>query len=109
MIVLPSTSHSDEEKSRAKITNEWQVRRICSAIWSTVFVKAFFSTSNVTGIERVEAGLGAHCAASGSCSRMFSHSSTSARQPGGTTTVESNPSTIAGPSNAKPAGRSSRR
>ncbi len=49
MIVLPSTSHSDEEKSRAKITNEWQVRRICSAIWSTVFVKAFFSTSNVTG------------------------------------------------------------
>ena len=39
----------DEEKSRAKITNEWQVRRICSAIWSTVFVKAFFRTSKVTG------------------------------------------------------------
>ncbi len=49
MIVLPSTSQSDEEKSRAKITNEWQVRRICSAIWSTVFVKAFLSTSKVTG------------------------------------------------------------
>ena len=30
--------------------------------------------------------------------RMFSHSSTSARQPGGTTVVESNWSTIAGPS-----------
>ena len=49
MIVLPSTSQSDEEKSRAKITNEWQVRRICSAIWSTVFVNAFLSTSKVTG------------------------------------------------------------
>ena len=41
--------------------------------------------------------------------RMFSHSSTSARQPGGTTVVESNWSTIAGPVEARsPAGRSSR-
>ena len=40
---------------------------------------------------------GAHVPASSSCMRMLSHSSTSARQPGGTTTVESSCSTIAGP------------
>src|SRR3954453_8494787 len=31
------------------MTNEWQVRRICSLIRSTEVAKAFFSTSNVTG------------------------------------------------------------
>src|ERR671926_251381 len=31
------------------MTNEWHVRRICSAISSTIVTKAFLSTSRVTG------------------------------------------------------------
>jgi hypothetical protein len=31
------------------MTKEWQVRRICSAIWSTMVVNEFLSTSKVTG------------------------------------------------------------
>ena len=49
MTVLPSRSHSAEEKSRAYITKEWHVRRICSAISSTMVVKEFLRTSSVTG------------------------------------------------------------
>src|SRR3954471_10905714 len=49
MIVSPRASCSAHEKSREKITNEWQVRRICSAISSTTVTNEFLSTSNVTG------------------------------------------------------------
>src|ERR1700754_4737450 len=49
MIVSPRASCSAHEKSRLKITNEWQVRRICSAISSTTVTNEFLSTSKVTG------------------------------------------------------------
>src|SRR3954447_22768864 len=49
MIVSPLASCSAQLKSRLKITNEWQVRRICSAILSTTVTNEFLSTSNVTG------------------------------------------------------------
>ena len=60
--VFPSRSHSAELKSRAYITKEWQVRRICSAISSTMVVNEFFSTSKVTGssvVARASCGIGA--------------------------------------------------
>src|SRR6201991_1048621 len=49
MIVSPLASWSSHEKSRLKMTNEWQVRRICSAISSTTVTNEFFRTSKVTG------------------------------------------------------------
>src|SRR4051795_501010 len=49
MIVSPRASWSAQEKSREKITNEWHVRRICSAISSTTVTNEFLSTSKVTG------------------------------------------------------------
>src|SRR4051794_3488308 len=57
MIVSPRASWSAQEKSREKITNEWQVRRICSAISSTTVTNEFLSTSKVTGssVRSVEA------------------------------------------------------
>src|SRR3954466_13028914 len=48
MIVSPRASWSAQEKSRLKMTNEWQVRRICSAISSTTVTNEFLSTSKVT-------------------------------------------------------------
>src|ERR1700754_5014660 len=50
MIVSPRASCSAHEKSREKMTNEWQVRRICSAISSTTVTNEFLSTSKVTGL-----------------------------------------------------------
>src|SRR3954452_3163804 len=49
MIVSPRASCSAHEKSREKITNEWQVRRVCSALSSTTVTNEFLSTSKVTG------------------------------------------------------------
>src|SRR4051812_17149390 len=61
MIVSPRASCSAHEKSREKITNEWQVRRICSAISSTTVTKEFLSTSKVTGSsERSVVDMSAH-------------------------------------------------
>src|SRR3954454_4543042 len=57
MIVSPRASCSAHEKSREKITNEWQVRRICSAISSTTVTNEFLSTSKVTGSSPMSAGL----------------------------------------------------
>src|SRR4051794_17985096 len=40
------------------MTNEWQGRRICSAISSTIVTKAFLSTSSVTGARVYSRGAG---------------------------------------------------
>ena len=55
-------------------------------------------------IKRDASAVRAHLHASATWIRMLSHSSTSARTPGGMTVVESSCSTIAGPSMATPAG-----
>src|SRR3954453_17689665 len=61
MIVSPRASCSAQEKSREKITNEWQVRRICSAISSTTVTNEFLSTSKGTGSsERSVVAMSAH-------------------------------------------------
>src|SRR4051794_29823893 len=57
MIVSPRASCSAQEKSREKITNEWQVRRICSAISSTTVTNEFLSTSKVTASSDISAHL----------------------------------------------------
>src|SRR4051812_25377000 len=59
MIVSPRASCSAHEKSREKITNEWHVRRICSAISSTTVTNEFLSTSKVTG-SSVRVAISAH-------------------------------------------------
>src|SRR3954447_8632471 len=61
MIVSPRASCSAQEKSREKITNEWHVRRICSAISSTTVKNELLSTSKVTGpSERSAVAMSAH-------------------------------------------------
>src|ERR1700754_5161965 len=59
MMVSPLASCSAHEKSREKITNEWHVRRICSAISSTTVTNEFLSTSKVTG-SSVRVAISAH-------------------------------------------------
>src|SRR5690349_7036981 len=59
MIVSPLASCSAQLKSREKITNEWHVRRICSAISSTIVTNEFLSTSKVTG-SSVRVAISAH-------------------------------------------------
>ena len=86
------------------MTNEWQVRRICSAIWSTDVREGVLQHLERDGIERVEAGLVLIAQPPSRADRMFSHASTSASPPGGTTWWSRAGRSIAGPSNAN-AGR----
>src|SRR5687768_16742723 len=60
MIVSPLASCSAQLKSRLKITNEWHVRRICSAISSTTVTNEFLSTSKVTGSSVFVVAISAH-------------------------------------------------